>query len=294
MINALIGEELLPVDIWAENETGIVVELHYGERKRITLYPKQDMWEGGDPPFDLEETTSEEIAKYEFVTINATEEEAIGSKCEKMVIYWPLELLKEGIALGYLPEHYGPEGITLFWYHLYRADAIVHAMNGVQGPRNMDRARLTELWHMGCSDIITAYTRYDLLEEQCCREPEKLKKITQAYIDFPSRYSSLGEEAVHFLDSRAGLRSKIDGNKEAFRRSGYEGLEKYLERYLVEKSGTDRIKRCITSILTINRDMLNDCLNGHQENRSETAKQLIDIQNTLYHISGQYKFDIEF
>ena len=70
--------------------------------------------------------------------------------------------------------------------------------------------------------------------------------------------------------------------------------EKYLERYLVEKSGTDRIKRCITSILTINRDMLNDCLNGHQENRSETAKQLIDIQNTLYHISGQYKFDIEF
>ncbi|MBQ3434547.1 MAG: dynamin family protein, partial [Selenomonadaceae bacterium] len=39
MINALIGEELLPHGFLPE--TAVLGELHYGTKKRVTLYPKK-------------------------------------------------------------------------------------------------------------------------------------------------------------------------------------------------------------------------------------------------------------
>ena len=107
MINALIGEELLPTGFLPE--TAVIGELHYGETKRITLYPKKGMWKDGDQPFDLKKTTPEEIAKYVSLTaddaVNSMHKDAlfkessqtrIESKFEKMVIYWPLEILRDG------------------------------------------------------------------------------------------------------------------------------------------------------------------------------------------------------
>ena len=301
LINALIGEELLPTGFLPE--TAVIGELHYGEKKRITLYPKKGMWEGGDQPFDLTETTSEEIEKYVSLSaddaINTMEEEdgctkAINSKFEKMVIYWPLEILKDGVVLVDSPGINDPYcNDHIVNEYLPQADAIVYVMDSCFAYQGMDRRQLTAINEIGFTNIITGYTFYDIVVKHS-RSPEKLQKYRNILLDYMAKHSCLGEESVHFLDSMEGLQARMSGDREAFRRSGYEGLEKYLERYLVEKSGTDRIKRCITSILTINRDMLNDCLNSHQENRSEAVKQLIDIQNTLYHISGQYKFDIEF
>ena len=86
MINALIGENLLPTGFLPE--TAVLGELHYGSRKRITLYPKKGKWEGGNEPFDLREVTTDEIRKY----VSLSSEDAINStwittKFEKMVIY---------------------------------------------------------------------------------------------------------------------------------------------------------------------------------------------------------------
>ena len=299
--NALIGEELLPTGFLPE--TAVIGELHYGEKKRITLYPKKACAKEGDQPFDLAETTSEEIAKYVSLSaddaINTMDEEegcakAINSKFEKMVIYWPLEILKDGVVLVDSPGINDPYcNDHIVNEYLPQADAIVYVMDSCFAYQGMDRRQLTAINEIGFTNIITGYTFYDIVVKHS-RSPEKLQKYRNILLDYMAKHSCLGEESVHFLDSMEGLQARMSGDREAFRRSGYEGLEKYLERYLVEKSGTDRIKRCITSILTINRDMLNDCLNSHQENRSEAVKQLIDIQNTLYHISGQYKFDIEF
>ena len=72
-------------------ETAVLGELHYG-KKQITLYPKKGQWEGGDEPFDLKETTAEEIAKYASLssddTLNSIAEDSdkrIESKFEKMI-----------------------------------------------------------------------------------------------------------------------------------------------------------------------------------------------------------------
>ena len=97
MINALIGEDLLPTGFLPE--TAVLGELHYGTKKRITLYPKKGKWEGGDEPFDLREVNTEEISRYVSLStedaINSMEknidgdesQSRINAKFEKMVIY---------------------------------------------------------------------------------------------------------------------------------------------------------------------------------------------------------------
>ena len=108
MINALIGEELLPTGFLPE--TAVLGELHYGTQKRITLYPKKGKWEGGDEPFDIE-PLADEIRKYVSLStddaINSMEQNdegrasdaRINAKFEKMIIHWPLDILKDGVVL---------------------------------------------------------------------------------------------------------------------------------------------------------------------------------------------------
>ena len=105
IINALIGEDLLSTGFLPE--TAVLTELHYGSRKRITLYPKKGKWEGGDDPFDLCEVTTNEIRKYVSLytedAIKAIKQNGddvrITAKFEKMVIYWSLDILKNGVVL---------------------------------------------------------------------------------------------------------------------------------------------------------------------------------------------------
>ena len=134
MINALLGEPLLPTGFLPE--TGIIGEMHYGETKKITLYPQKGMWEGGDEPFDLLNPSSEEISKYASIdnekgmNQKADDSDRIESKFEKMIIQWPLEILKDGVVLVDSPginDPYCNDYITRSY--LPTADAIIYVMN---------------------------------------------------------------------------------------------------------------------------------------------------------------------
>lgn len=269
MINALIGEELLPTGILPE--TAVLGELHYGEKKRITLYPKKGMWEGGNEPFDLKETTSEEIAKYVSLTaedaINTKEEEdgcvsKIDSKFEKMVIYWPLEMLKDGVVLVDSPginDPYGHDYIVNDY--LPYADAVIYLMNSLQGYNATDVEQLTQVNNIGFRNIITGYTYYDMVIKNNRRTPEKLEKTRTTLVEHMKKHSDLGADAVHFLDSLEGLDAKLDNDQEAFRHSGYEGFERYLGKYLVEGKGKDQVKNMASTIVKQAEVMIKDVEN---------------------------------
>ena len=265
LINALIGEELLPTGFLPE--TAVIGELHYGEKKRITLYPKKGMWEGGDQPFDLTETTSEEIEKYVSLSaddaINTMEEEdgctkAINSKFEKMVIYWPLEILKDGVVLVDSPGINDPYcNDHIVNEYLPQADAIVYVMDSTKAYQGTDREQLTAINEIGLNNIITGYTFYDIVVKQS-RNPEKLQKVYSTLLGHMAKHSCLGEGAVHFLDSMEGLQARMSGDREAFRHSGYEGFENYLEKYLVEGKGKDQVKNMATTVIKQAEIMIKD------------------------------------
>ena len=280
MINALIGEDLLPTGFLPE--TAVLGELHYGEQKRITLYPKKGRWEGGDAPFDLKETSSEEIAKYVSLSaddaINAMEEgseKRIDAVFEKMVVHWPLEILKDGVILIDSPginDPYSSDYIVNSY--LPRADAIIYVMDAQHAYQKTDKDQLTTINDMGRDNIITGYTFYDIVSRQNARKPEALEKLNKALHVHAEKHSNLGKAAVHFLSSIDALEAKQNGDAVQLRKSGFEGLENYLGQYLVEGKGRDQVKNMASTIIIQADGMIKDA-NALNQAASQNADELV-------------------
>ena len=232
MINALIGEELLPVGM--RPETAVIGELHYGEKKRITLYPKKGQWPGGDEPFDLSENTPEEIARYVSLTadetVNTIERneyhdeighfesgKRITSKFDKMIIHWPLEILKSGVILVDSPGLNDPShNDYIVNGYMYQADAIVYLSPCTAAYSGVDSQELTDINKAGYRNIISGYTYYDMaIIDYKRRPPEKFEEFIQSLIDNMMRHTDLGRSSIHFLSNIEALYAKIDGDEKA-------------------------------------------------------------------------------
>ena len=273
MINALIGENLLPTVFLPE--TAIVYELHYGNQKRVTVYPKDDN------PFDLREVTTDEILKY--VSL-CTEDVRITAKFEKMVIYWPLEILKDGVVLVDTPGINDPySNDYIVNDYLPKADAIVYVMNLTHAYLRFDKDFLETINALGHKEIITAYTFYDTVENYCRGNFQKLRNLRKMLINYMLNHTELGEESVHFLDSIGGLDAKLEGDSEAWSKSGFKGFEDYLDRYLVESKGTAQVKEIIRVIV----DRANKMISKEAEKRLQVAR------NYLLKVSKNYRKGLE-
>lgn len=239
LINALIGEQLLPTGMLPE--TGVLSEIHYGEEKRLTLYPKPGKWEGGDEPFDLNPPTLSEIAKYCSIDNAAMinkEPDSSNVKFEKLVITWPLEMLKSGVTVvdtvG-LNDPYGNDYITKEYFP--KADAVIYLMNGTTPYTMDDQDLLDELNAKGLNNIICVCTYYDVVAANNHGMPEKLELYRNTIRAHCSDHSVLGDESVHFVDSLTGLKARRANDENKLVESGIAGLERYLNRYLVVNKG---------------------------------------------------------
>lgn len=295
MINALIGEELLPNGFLPE--TAVLGELRYSNEKRITLYPKKGKWEGGDEPFDLEQATTDEISKYVSLSsensINSMEtnfegdesDSRIDSKFEKMVIHWPLEILKDGVVLVDSPGINDPySNDYIVNDYLPNADAIVYVMDSQKAYSYKDKEQLETINSIGRKNIITGYTFYDIVEKQTRRNPQKLKSLRQRLISYMSKHTELGEVSIHFLDSMSGLDARIDQDEMKWRQSGFEGFEDYLGEYLVEGKGKDQVKNMVSTIVIQADSMTKDAArfnSAANEDVSELKKRITEAESRL-------------
>ena len=255
MINALIGEDLLPAGPLPE--TAVIGELHYGEEKKAILYPKPGRWEGGDAPFTLLNPSSEEIAKYVSLSsdeaINAMEEDSenrIDSKFEKMVVYWPLDILKDGVVLVDSPgtnDPYSHDYIVESF--LPQADAVIYLMNTQQLYTSNDRNALNAINERGFRNIISGNTHFDITSADYSGNPNGMNKFVRTCRMHMAKHSDLGDSAVHFLNSRDGLKAHINGNAALWTESGYAGFEKYLSDYLIDGKGRDQVRNTASSLI---------------------------------------------
>lgn len=245
MINALLGEALLPTGFLPE--TGVLTEIRYGETRKITMYPKKGAWEGGDDSFDLLNPSTDEIAKYSSIDneagLNCKDDfsNKIESKFVKMEIQWPLEILKDGVVLVDSPgldDPWNNDYITKSF--LPNADAVIYLMTSLQGYTGKDVEQLEELNELGLKNIIFGYTWFD--QVLMTSTPAKLEKTQRVLTEQVEKHSELGKEAIHFLCSLDGIRAKMTGDQALAIRSGYDGLEKYLNKYLVENKGRDQVR----------------------------------------------------
>ena len=294
MINALIGEELLPTGFLPE--TAVLGELHYGTKKRITLYPKKGKWEGGDEPFDIE-PLADEIRKYVSLStddaINSMEQNdegqesdaRINAKFEKTVIFWPLDILKDGVVFVDSPGINDPySNDYIVNDYLPKADAVVYVMSAVNAYQGTDKSQLETINSLGRKNIVTGYTFYDIVEQNTRRNPDRLISVRNTLINHMLKHTELGEVSIHFLDSMGGLDAKIAHDQEGLRRSGFEGFEEYLAQYLVEGKGTDQVKN-MASIITLQADaMIKDATlfnAAAEQDKDEIQKRIAEAEQRL-------------
>lgn len=243
LINAMIGEEFLPTGMLPE--TGVLCEMHYGLEKSITLYPKPGKWEGGDEPFALNPPTVSEIAKYCSID-NAAQmsgrTDTANVKFEKVVVRWPLEILKDGVVLvdsvG-MNDPFGNDYITKAYFP--RADAVIYLLNGVAPYTATDEDLLYEINDYGLRSVIGVCTYFDSVQKNYAGNPEKLRAYCDTIRSHCSQHSDLGRDGVHFVNSRGALKAKLSGDEAGLVESGVAGLEAYLSKYLVENKGSDQV-----------------------------------------------------
>lgn len=140
-------------------------------------------------------------------------------------------------------------------YLLY-ADAIVYVMDSGKAYTATDKKELESINALGLKNIVTGYTFYDISSRSFRSDPERLKKFCERLIGYMSRYTKLGVESIHFLDSISGLDAKLDGDPNLRRKSGYEGFEKFLCEYLVKGTGAEQIRSLVEAIISQSDAML--------------------------------------
>ncbi len=283
MINAFIGENLLPTGFLPE--TAVIGELHYSQQKSITMYPKKGKWKGGDAPFQLDQATPEEIEKYASIDneghMNSKDDESnrIESPFEKMVITWPLEILKDGVVIVDSPGTNDPySNDKIVQSYIPRADAMIYLMKGLDAYTMDDKKALEGINKVGIRNIVFGITYFDTVCQNYMGKEAKMQTFLNVIRSDCKKHTDLGDEGIHFIASLDGLKAKITDDHELLVKSGYDGLEKYIQKYLVENKGKDQVKNIAQSIRHTAQDMQKEAavLNAAMTKSAEEVRRDIN------------------
>lgn len=193
VINSLLGEEVLPA--YALPTTAVINEVKYGENKEAILYFREPLPE--NLPASLSEKALEHMKKHgmknvpplrisyneieDYVVIPMGEdpkEMLLESPYEKVELFWPLPMLKEGVEIIDSPglnESDTRARVTMDY--LGKADAILFVL-AADRLCSKDEMEFVEnnLNAYGFTDPFFVVNRFDLIQE---REKERVIKFAE-------------------------------------------------------------------------------------------------------------------
>lgn len=307
MINALLGEPILPER--ATTATAIITEIRYGETKKAVIFPKEGRWQGGDAPFEvpikdlrqylLIDHRSQYQSDDESNNSNLVDGNVIDSPFKKMELYWPLEILKDGVEIVDSPGINDPTcyGLVANEY-LSKVHAIIYLMSGLAAGKKTDFDEIEELRKRDFKTPIFVITRYDNVVEDAENQydPEEylrdyrdtiihsLKNHTDLYRK--EYQDKLGADGIFFVSSKQAKEAKraVPMNQELYVNSGYAKFERYLGDYLVKCKGEEQLKSIQSKFNLIANDVINmmsEQLRAADTPLDEFNAKIKDVQKKL-------------
>lgn len=261
LINGLLGEQILPEK--ALPATALITEIYYGKEKKVVMYPRPGKWKGGNAPFEIEPTKSE-IAKYSTLNnktgINTKEANRIDSCFEKMVVYWPLELLKDGVCIIDSPGTNDPySNDYIVEAYVPKADAILYCINGTNPYDAVDRNTLEMINSKGFSRPLIVTTYFDIVTDGMDETEIREEFVEPTFKSFYSRHTS--RECCHYVNSKLALESKQRGSHADLVASGFYEMEKFLGDYLSEGKGREKLSG-LTHAVKLYNESQKKCIQG--------------------------------
>lgn len=303
-INCFLGNEVLPAK--APPCTAVISEVKYGTQPKAVLHFKnplpnplpesipQDMVrylqsqkKGKVAPFEV---AYDEIKRYVVIPKDEDQMEGVqDSAYEKMELYWPLDLLENGVEIIDSPGLNEAETRTrVTMEYLEKADAIVFVMSAlaVCSKTEMD-AIDGDIRSRGFEDIHFIINRFDQLNT-----PGERADVKEEVFNRLPKLTALGKEGIFFTSAYKGLLGKMENNREMLEQSGMVEFESSLSQFLVKEKGRLKLAQPAKELKKILNDevlykiipqqeaMLNSSVDELKKNYQEVQPKLTAMESS--------------
>ena len=231
-INAMLGEKVLPA--YARPCTAIINEVKWGDSRRALLHPAKS---AENPVPQSQEVPVNQIEEY--VVIKDDVSEINSNPYEKVELFWPLELCRNGIEIIDSPglnEHDTRQKVTMDYLSTVDAILFVLSCEALASKSEMDVIDNT-LIPTGHKDIFFICNRFNMIED------EEKDSIKQHGINKLAPKTKRGAERVFFIDARGALGGRLKNDIGQVESSGLALVERELEKFLANEKGNIKILR---------------------------------------------------
>lgn len=301
-INAFLGEEILPA--YSTPCTAVINEVKYGEAKKAILYFKNPLPTTiptkisvralehmkkykmkNIPPIDI---PYDRIEDYAVIPSGQDQKEALmESPYEKIELFWPLQLLENGVEIIDSPglnEHETRTRVTMEF--LNKADAIIFVFTALALCSAEEMSFLEKNLHaQGFDDLFFVINRFDMLNSDKDKERTKQYAISKL-----SKETNMGEAGIFFTSAWNALSGKMNQDDSMLVSSGFTCFEESLSDFLINKKGiiklsqpAKELKRIInqealSKIIPQQRGLLSQSLNEIKTRHNAVKPRLAELQ----------------
>ncbi len=285
-INSFLGEDVLPA--YALPCTAVINEVKYGPKKRAVVHFKNPIPKtlprelspmalkhikahlpGRVPPIEV---AYDKIEDYVVIPVGKDPRDMLlESPYERVELFWPLELLKNGIEIIDSPglnEHTTRTKVTMDF--LTKSDAIIFVLNATMLCSRDEMTFIEKSLHAnGFRDLFFVVNRFDMI-------PEAEKKRIMEYAKknlVPM--TNLGEKGLFFISAKNALQAKIKGDVIALSASGMSGFEKTLSSFLTKRKGSLKLLSPARAIFNfLKEEALEKILPQHHKKLSVSSEEI--------------------
>jgi GTPase SAR1 family protein len=231
-INAMLGEEILPA--YAKPCTAIINEVKWGDTRCALLHPVKV--ENGQQ-LQPQEISVEQIEEY--VVIQNDVSELHQNRYDKVELFWPLALCKNGVEIIDSPglnEHDIRQKVTMDY--LSNVDAILFVLSceALASKSELDVID-NILKPAGHTDIFFICNRFNMIR---AKEREDVK---QYGISRLAPRTSKKSDRVFFISALDALEGRMENDEARVQKSGMVQVEQELEKFLANERGRIKILR---------------------------------------------------
>ncbi|KOP26822.1 GTP-binding protein [Hapalosiphon sp. MRB220] len=229
-INAMLGAEVLPA--YAKPCTAIINEVKWGDPKRALLHYTNSTDNGVKP---AKEIPIDQIEEYVVIKDNVGEIKE--NPYEKLELFWPLEICKDGVEIIDSPglnEHEIRQKVTMDY--LSTVDAVLFVLSCEVLCSQSELSFIdNNLISMGHEDIFFICNRINQIR---AKERESIKE--HAFSKLASR-TKRGRESIFFIDALGALEGRLEPDEQRLNQSGVPELEVELATFLTTQKGRLKI-----------------------------------------------------
>ena len=250
-INSLLGEAVLPA--YALPCTAVINEVKYGEKKEAILYFRNPLPENlpasispkalahmqkhnmkDVPPLHIEYS---ELEDYVVIPMGEDPKEMLlESPYEKVELFWPLEMLKEGVEIIDSPGLEEDDTRTrVTMDYLTKADAILFVLTA---DKLCSKAELdfieNNLHEFGFTDPFFIVNRFDLIPDN---QREGIMRFAKM------KLSEFSTNEIFYVSAQQALDGEVQGNPALYEKSQMGAFTKRLSEFLTKDKGKIKLSQ---------------------------------------------------